>query len=438
MNTTTIIKDILNAGIESVLPDKLIQRIMKIDGETLVIEDQRFPLSPSGKLYVIGAGKASALMAQQVESILDERIDAGQIIVKYGHNCPLTRIETTEAGHPTPDENSFAGTQKLVGLMSSLTENDLVICLLSGGGSALFTDCPAGMLKEDIVKTNQLLVTCGADINEINAVRKHLSRIKGGWLARLTWPATAVSLILSDVIGDRLDVIASGPTSPDESTFADAYRTLEKYNLLSETPAAILNHIRQGMAGDVEETPKAGDPVFGRLHNIIIGSNNIALSYAKDQAVKSGFQTEIITSTLDMDSCDAAKWIVEQALARRKALAPGEKACLLFGGETTTKVTGSGKGGRNQHLALCAAKLLSGHQGITLLSAGSDGNDGPTDAAGAVVNSATWGQAQAGGLDGDRYLADFDSYHFFQQAGGLVITGATFTNVMDIIIVVIE
>jgi glycerate-2-kinase len=285
---------------------------------------------------------------------------------------------------------------------------------------------------------NNLLLRSGADINEMNAVRKHLSGVKGGRLAKAVYPATLVSLILSDVIDDPLDVIASGPTVPDPSTFDDALEVLERYDLTRQIPENILRYLKDGSLGMHPETPKAGDPVFTRTHNILAGTNRIALEAASARASGMGYNPIILDSRLRGDVLKASEYLVETALIYQYDIMVKKPACLLFGGETTVKVTGDGAGGRNQHLALYSSLLLKNKPGITLLAAGTDGNDGPTDAAGAVVSSETISRAMAKNIDPRKYLEEFDSYNFFKKAGGHVITGPTMTNVMDMVVIIVE
>ena len=437
MNTDKMI-EFFKAGVNSVLPDKLINSVIRLNNDRLTISGLTFNLNEINSIFVVGAGKASAFMAKEVESILGDRITSGHIIVKYEHACPLKYIKVTEAGHPTPDKNSFAATKSLTELIDNADENDLVICLFSGGGSSLMCDYPETCTENDLAELNKHLVTCGANIHEMNAVRKHLSFVKGGWLAKRIYPARCVALLLSDVVGDSLDVIASGPTAPDSSTFETAYRVLEQYHLLDKIAENITGHIKKGVEGQLEETPKQGDMLFESVNNMVIGSNRIALEFVKKMVEDSGIHTEIISSTVQDDSCRIAAAIVEESLERLRNMRVGERLCLLYGGETTTLVRGTGLGGRNQHLALYASKLLRETKGITILSAGTDGNDGPTDAAGAIVDSEIWKYAVEQGINPDKYLDNYDSYHFFEKVGGLIRTGATGTNVMDIIIVLLE
>jgi len=431
-------EQIFLAGVESVLPDKMMRKVFYLEKDTLHISNLSFQLADFQNIYVIGAGKASALMAKEIETVLGNRITKGHIIVKHGHGCTLEHILVTEAGHPTPDEPGFRATSEIVQLMHQVGEDDLVLCLISGGGSSLLTDYPEGSSPEDLILLNQLLLKSGADIQEMNSVRKHVSHIKGGQLARIIFPATLVSLILSDVIGDSLDVIASGPTSPDTATFGDALQILKKYNLTERIPSSILRHLTLGSQGLIAETPKTGDPAFRKTDNLIIGSNLIALQAASQKAIALGYNVSIVTSELNGDAALAAEQIVQNAILIQNDPSRPNPFCLLYGGETTVQVTGTGLGGRNQHLALCAAFLLEITEGITLLSAGTDGNDGPTDVAGAVVDGSTLQDVNTLKIDPRDYRNRFDSYHFFQQAGGHIRTGSTLTNVMDLIVVLIK
>jgi glycerate 2-kinase len=314
---------------------------------------------------------------------------------------------------------------------------DLVICLLSGGGSALLPDFPEGSSPQEMITVNNLLINSGACIKEINAVRKHLSILKGGQLARAVFPATLVSLILSDVPGDPLDVIASGPTTPDPTTFRQALSVLGKFNLVKSVSAGILKYLYQGETGIRSETPKPGDQVFEKTYNLLIGSNKVALEAAQHKALEFNFNPVVIDDQLQGDTSSVAEYIVETALKFQKDKSEVKPVCLLFGGETTVKMTGKGLGGRNQHIALLCAILLQNHPGITLLAAGTDGTDGQTAAAGAVVDSDTVPFAISKKIVPAKYLREFDSYNFFKKAGGHIITGPTMTNVMDIIVVLV-
>lgn len=438
LNNKTIAETIFLAGVESVLPDRLITREMSLKDNCLKIGNLIFSLETMENIYVIGAGKASAMMGTEVEKILGERITDGHIVVKYGYSCKLKYIEVSEANHPVPDANGLRATKEILKIAEMANWSDLVICLLSGGGSSLLPDISEGSSSDDMIKVNDLLINSGACITEINAVRKHLSGVKGGQLARVVYPATLVNLILSDVPGDPLDVIASGPTVPDPTTFQQALSVLAKYDLTESVAPAVLNYLNEGVAGKRAETPKPGDPVFSKTFNILVGSNKMALEAAKRKSLEFNINAVIIDDQLQGDTSTVAEYIVETSLKFQNDENEVKPVCLLFGGETTVKMTGKGAGGRNQHLVLLTALLLRGKPGITILSAGTDGNDGTTDVAGAVVDSDTIAEALSKNINPEKHLTGFDSYHFFKKAGGHIITGPTMTNVMDIIVVIVE
>lgn len=427
--------DIFLAGVESVKPDHLIRTFVSFEKNILKIKDLSYDLDHIKNLYVIGAGKASALMAQEVENILGNRITEGHIITKYHHSISLKYITATEAAHPVPDMNGIKGTEEILSIAHKAQEEDLVICLISGGGSALMTDLPESCTLEDLKTLNDVLLKSGASINEMNCIRKHLSKIKGGWLSKTVWPASIVSLILSDVIGDPLDVIASGPTSPDPTTFTDALMILKKYEISQKVPRQILELLRNGSRNALEETPKQDSEIFNRTRNLIIGNNSLALEASKEMAESLNYEAQIITSTLEGEVNDIAIYLTGLAKSI-KELDLKNKVCLLLGGEPTIKISSNGKGGRNQHLALLTSKMLKDLPGITILSAGTDGTDGPTDAAGAIVDSKT--SAKAGDSVIEEYLQNCDSYNFFKKYEGLIITGPTQTNVMDVVVVLID
>jgi len=438
MNSRKVAEQIFIAGVESVLPERLIKEHVSLSDNKLIISSKTFDLDTIENIYVIGAGKASAKMADEVEKILGGRITQGHIVVKYGYSCKLKYIKVTEAGHPVPDSNGFRATRAVMELAGKAGPGDLVICLISGGGSSLLTDFPKGSSPEEMVRINDLLVNCGASITEMNAVRKHLSAVKGGQLARAAYPAELVSLILSDVPGDPIDVIASGPTTPDPTTFRQAVTVLESFNLTGSVPVGILKYLSDGIAGIRPETPKQADNIFERTQNILVGNNRMALEAACKKALEFNINAVIIDDELQGDTSSVAGYIIDTSLSFQSDKNEVKPVCLLFGGETTVKMTGKGLGGRNQHLALECSLLLHDHPGITVLAAGTDGNDGPTDAAGAVVDNTTFPSAVSKKTDPLKYLNEFDSYHFFKKAGGHIITGPTMTNVMDIIVVIVE
>lgn len=350
--------------------------------------------------------------------MLGRRIRAGLINVKYGHTARLRRIELNECGHPMPDENGLRGAQRILDMASTAKKDDLVICLISGGASALLPLPPPSVTFEEKQRITAALLKCGATIHEFNCVRKHLSAIKGGNLARAAAPAAVLSLILSDVIGDNLDAIGSGPTAPDPTTVADAAAILKKYGIA---------------APPLTETPKPGDPAFRRTRNVIVGSNRLAVDAAAAKAKALGFRPLVLSTFVEGETSEVAR--VHAAIAK-EMIATGRPvrspACLISGGETTVTIQGNGLGGRNQEFALAAAIELNGFDNVTILSAGTDGTDGPTDAAGAIADGGTIARAQASGLNARAALANNDSYHFFEPLGDLVKTGPTGTNVMDI------
>jgi len=429
--------EIFLAAVESVKPGNLIKSYVSLNNNILQIEKIAFDLTSVKNIYVVGAGKASAAMAQTIESILGSRISAGHIITKYDHSVPLKFIETTEAGHPVPDDNGIKGTKHIVSIVKKAEKDDLVICLISGGGSSLLADVPEGCTLEDLKKVNSLLLKSGANITEMNCIRKHLSNVKGGQLSRAASPARVVCLILSDVIGDPLDVIASGPTAPDPSTFEEAISIIRKYNIENELPEQIYRVLQEGIEKKRQETLKDSDEILRLTNNLIIGTNLLALKTAKERAESLGYESQIVTNKLEGDVSDVANYIFEVAKGVKEKM-NNKKICLLFAGEPTVKVKGNGLGGRNQHLALIAARLLKDSPGITFLSGGTDGTDGPTDATGAVVDSFTSENSSNLHLDMEQYINNCDSYNFFKQAGGLIITGPTQTNVMDLMVALID
>ncbi len=429
---------IFQAGLQAAAPGTAIKNRCLLKDNVLTLDGHAYELKKFEKIFVIGAGKAGASMARAMEQILGERITAGLISVKYGHVDQLDRIELLEAGHPVPDANGIAAAQAIFDLARAADEKTLVICLISGGGSALLPLPVAGVTLEDKQETTRILLACGATIHEINAIRKHLSTIKGGGLARVVYPATLVSLILSDVVGDDLDSIASGPCVPDSKTFADCRSIIKKYGIAGQIPAAVNNHLAAGIKQQVPETPKAGQEFFRKTRNIIVGSNFDALRKAQQQAHALGYHTLLLASGIEGETRDVAGNHLAIAREIRRHGQPLQApACLLSGGETTVKIKGSGKGGRNQEFVLAAALRMDGMEDIVVLSAGTDGNDGPTDAAGAIADQTTLLRAADRGLDARAYLDDNDSYHFFEALGDLYKTGPTNTNVMDLRIILI-
>jgi hydroxypyruvate reductase len=385
-------------------------------------------------IYVVGAGKAGASMAQAAERVLGRRIAAGLLNVKYGHTAKLRRIELNECGHPVPDENGVAGAERIARIAAGAGKDDLVICLISGGASALLPAPAEGITLEEKQATTRLLLASGANIHEINAIRKHISRIKGGQLARLAAPARIESLMLSDVIGDNLDVIGSGPTAPDASTFADAVGLLDRYGIRERVPAPVRERLEQGARGAVPETPKPDDPVFARVRNTIVGSNRLALAAAANRARALGYRTLVLSSEIQGEAREIARMHAAIASEMARTGHPVKPpACIITGGETTVTLRGDGLGGRAQEFALAAALDIAGLENVVVFCAGTDGTDGPTDAAGAVADGETLGRKP----DARRYLDRNDSYHYFEALNDLIITGPTNTNVMDVCIVLV-
>lgn len=429
---------IFDAGLERADAGAAVKRWMRREGDVLHVAGARYDLFRYREVYVVGAGKAAAKMAFAVEELLGERISRGIVIVKYGHATPLQRIESVEAGHPVPDDAGVEGTKRIIDLLSRATERDLVIFLISGGGSALLP-CPVDEIAlADKKTTTEILLGCGATIQQTNAVRKHLSRVKGGRLARLADPATLISLILSDVVGDALDAIASGPTAPDSSSFADCLHVIERYQLQDKIPPKVRDYLEAGARGDFAETPKASDPIFRNVLNVIVGSNRMALTAAQSKAESLGYGTMLLSSGLEGEAKEVAAVL---AAVAKEIVVTGNPvqppACLLSGGETTVTVRGSGLGGRNQEFALSAAAAIDGIEGIVVLSGGTDGTDGPTDAAGAVVDGTTLRRGRDRGLEAADFLRRNDSHTFLRAVGDLLVTGPTFTNVMDLHVVVV-
>lgn len=424
---------VLSAALEAVDPVKAIRRQVSLSDQTLGIGERTYDLGRYRHIYVIGGGKASGSMAQAIEQVLGQQVTDGLVNVKYGYGAETEIVHVNEAGHPLPDAAGLAGTKQMAELAQQATDEDLVICLISGGGSALMTLPADEITLADVKSLTDALLRCGATINEINAVRKHLSQIKGGNLARLAYPAEIVTLILSDVVGNPLDVIASGPTVPDTTTFADAYGVIEKYGLLEELPRPIVERLRRGKEGLLAETPKEGDEVFTRTHNLIMASNEVAAEAALAKAEELGFHTLLLSTFVEGEAREVARVLAAVAKEILHSGRPAPRpACVVAGGETTVTVRGQGVGGRNQEMALSAALEIAGLEDAMIIPLATDGTDGPTDAAGAIADGSTLRRAQEVGLSATQYLANNDSYHFFQQLGDLLFTGPTNTNVNDL------
>jgi glycerate 2-kinase len=425
---------ILTSALEAVDPAAAVRRALVLSGNNLILARRSYDLSACEHIYVVGAGKAGAPMAQAVEEVLGQRITAGYVTVKYGYTAQTRYIELHEAGHPLPDEAGVLGAEQIRRILQRATPHDLVLVLISGGGSALLPSPIGGITLLDLQTLTTQLLRAGASITEINCIRKHLDSLKGGRLVQAANGAQVAALILSDIVGNPLDMIASGPTAADPTTYADALQLLERYAQLESAPASVLAALRSGARGEIAETLKPGDTTLMSVNNSIIASNDIAVEAARYAAERLGFNTLLLTTYLEGEAREVAKVLVSLA---KQALADGRPirrpACILCGGETTVTLRGAGKGGRNQELALAAAIALQGLDGVMLASLATDGSDGPTDASGALVDGDTLARARALGLDAHKCLADNNSYPFFQTLGDLLLTGPTNTNVNDVI-----
>jgi glycerate 2-kinase len=406
---------IVQESIREVLPDSAVKN---------VLENTCFPK----KVYVVAVGKAAWKMAAACEEVLKGQIEKGIVLTKYGHSeGDISRLEILEAGHPVPDENSVAGTQKILEMVSGLQEDDTLLFLLSGGGSALFEKPEEGLTLADIQEATELCLACGAHIEEINTLRKRLSAVKGGKFAKLCGKARILEIILSDVVGDRLDMIASGPACADTSTCADALRIVEKYNLPFR--AEILSALQK-------ETPDRIDNV--EVH--VTGSVSEFSRAAAKTAKSLGYTPYIVSTSVDCEARELGKYMasVARTIMQEPDCAFHKPCAVICGGETVVTLKGKGKGGRNQEIALSAALGIEGRKNLVIFSVSSDGTDGPTDAAGGIVDGDTVGLLRSKGLEPEKMLAENDSYRALQQSGGLLLTGATGTNVNDITVLLIE
>lgn len=424
---------IFAAGVAAADPFQAVCRGLRWENATLYLGTVALSLGSGAKVHLVAVGKAAGPMAAAAESILGEYLGEGLAVSKYAHLWPLRKVRLLQAGHPLPDQNGVTATQAVRELVTKADPGDLILCLLSGGASALLPAPAPGINLAEKLATTELLLACGASIQELNCVRKHLSTIKGGGLARLAAPRRLLTLVLSDVVGDPLDVIASGPTVADPTTFAEAMEVVCRYQLLSRLPVTVRQRLEQGCAGQIPETPKPGDGCFGGNLVQLVGSNAQSLTAAAATAAQLGYTPLVLTSSLSGETRQVAA--VHAAIAR-EVISSGQPlpppVCLLSGGETTVTLRGSGRGGRNQEFALAAALGIAGLADVVILSAGTDGTDGPTDAAGAMVDGSTLQRARQLGLDPERHLEQNDAYPFFAALSDLLITGPTNTNVMDL------
>ena len=428
--------EIFRAALAAADPAAATLRHVRLRDRTLLAQTARYPLRGIRKIHVIGGGKAGAAMAQAIEKLgLPQALHGQSLVnVKDEHRARLRWVELNECGHPIPDERGVRGAVRIAEIAAAAGADDLVICLISGGASALVPLPAPPVTLEEKQAVTALLLASGADIHEFNAVRKHISLIKGGQLARMSYPARVLSLILSDVIGDDLDVIGSGLTAPDASTFARAKAVLEKYEIIGRVPPSVRDRIESGVRGELRETPKRGDPAFARTQNLIVGSNRLASEAAAAKARELGFHTLILSTQVEGETREIARMhaaIAKEIARYRRPLSP--PACLISGGETTVTLRGNGLGGRNQEFVLAAAIDLAGQDGTVVLSGGTDGTDGPTPAAGAIADGYTLARSP----NARQFLAANDSYHCFEKLHDLVITGPTNTNVADIRILLV-
>lgn len=430
-STRDRLRRVIDAAIAAADPAPAIQRLLRTDGDTLLAGEERYDPADFDNITVVGAGKASARMAAAVEAALGERITGGFVVVKDGHREPTRRVEVVEAAHPVPDERGARAAARIHSTLAAAGARDLVIAVLSGGGSALLPAPAIGISLVELGQTTNLLLRAGATINQLNAVRKHLSLVHGGHLAVAAVPATVLVLAVSDVLGNPLDVIASGPFAPDPSSFADALAVLAGFDLLDSTPAAVVERLRAGDRGDIADTPGPGDPAFARVRHVIVADLPVAAAAAARQAEKEGFRVQ--TESLQIEG-EAREFAGVLAATARDLAAGASPAMTIYGGETTVTVRGNGRGGRCQEIALAAAGDIQGVAGVGVLAAGTDGTDGPTDAAGALVDGGTLARGRAAGLDAAAMLEDNDAYDFLKASGDLVITGPTGTNVNDLMI----
>jgi hydroxypyruvate reductase len=429
------------AALEAVEPAAAVRRFLFREDDRLRVGVQVVPLHPGRQVRLVGAGKAAVPMARAAAALLGKRLGPGVVVTKYGHldGSPFPPgVKAIEAGHPVPDDAGLEAVAEIEALLGGLNEEDVVLALFSGGASALLPDPAPGITLADLQATTGALLRSGAPIGEVNAVRKHLSRLKGGQLARLAHPAAVATLILSDVVGDPLDVIASGPTAPDPTTFADAWGILERRGLLATVPPAVRRRLRDGVEGQLPDTPGPGDPAFARVLNVLVGSNRLAAEAAVSAAQRLGYQALLLSTFVEGEAREVAKLAVSLAKEILASNGPVRTpACLVLGGETTVTVRGGGRGGRNQEIALAAALALEGIEGASILALATDGTDGPTDAAGGIADGGTSSAIRAAGIDPAAALRENDSYPALEAGRALLRTGPTGTNVNDLLVILV-
>lgn len=425
-----LVDRLVRAALDAVEPGQLVRNAMRPAKHALLIGGDVYPRAQFRRLVVVGAGKASGAMAWAAEEIAEQAgwPVVGHVVAPYGHAAPTRLVRLHEASHPLPDQAGIQATRELLALLDTTDERDLVLCLISGGGSALLVAPAPPLDLDDLQRTTDLLLRSGAPIQDVNVLRKHLDLVKGGGLARRAAPAPIVTLVLSDVIGDSLDAIASGPTVPDPSTWQDARRVASRWSIWDQLPARARQRIQSGMDGSEPDTPKSGDP--GQMRRpIVVGNNRVAAEAARAEAQQLGYNAVCMLDPLLGEARQAGTYLAGLVQSIHDSERP---CCLVLGGETTVTVRGSGRGGRNQECALAAAIEIQGLPRVLLACLATDGRDGPTDAAGAVVDGTTCGRARALGLDPARSLAENDAYTVFSALGDLIHTGPTYTNVNDL------
>lgn len=428
---------VLEAALAAVDPFAATRAFLTRQDDTLIAGSHTYDLARIRRIFVIGAGKAGAPMSQAVEAVLGDRISAGLVAVKTGHSAPTHHVEIVEAAHPRPDAAGVEAGRRILALAEEAGSDDLVIALLSGGGSALLVAPAPGISLADMQAMTDALLASGATIHEINCLRKHCDNLKGGQLARAAAPATLLTLALSDVVGSPLDVIASGPTVPDATTWEDAWTIVRRYDLVGKLPPSILERLQMGRDGRLPDTPKSDDPVFERSHTLVVADNRMAAQAAAERAAELGYHPLLLTTYLEGEAAQVAKVAValgREVQAHAAPVAP--PACLIMGGETTVTLhEHAGMGGRNQELALAAALALDGDDSITLVSLATDGTDGPTDSAGGIADGGTVSRGRAQGLDAEDHLRRHDAYPYLLATHDLLRTGPTQTNVNDLILI---
>ena len=428
----------LESALNAVDPKQIIRSKLSLKNSILKVNGYSFDLKKFRNIYVVGGGKASGSMAEAVEQILGKLVTNGLVNVPHGSKHKTEIIKLHEASHPIPDEAGVKGTRRMLKIAEQAKKDELIICLISGGGSSLMP-LPRGEISiTNKRKITENLLKCGATINEINTVRKHISDFKGGWLAKKAYPATILNLILSDVVGDPLDFIASGPTVPDSTTFSDAIKVLKKYGLWGKAPESIKKVLSDGEKALIPETPKAEDEAFEKVYNVVVGNNRFASLAACEHLKSAGLNTLLLTSTMEGEAKHVG--VILASIAREVFVSGNpilKPAGIIAGGETTVTVTGKGLGGRNQEIVLAAALKLGSMDGVVVASLSTDGVDGPTDAAGAIADGKTLTRVAQMELNPEEFLAENNSYKFFSKLGDLLFTGPTGTNVDDVSVIVV-